>query len=1809
MKASPITALRRLFYGATLVGMSGLSLFTKTYAQTTECTEDIVKYENVIIQSCSGNNVSYKLNNSLLYTVEGSGWGLDKVYDGSTEIPILNSSGTDFNSISVQPGQFKTFKFIFAHSDGRSCYIRRDIEVISLPTLTITDKQTEGCEGVLTKAYPTADGDFDHLTWTVPTPISETEPPFTLSGTGNITIQASASKDGCPGEVKASITYTVQSKPKFDILTDAYAFPQNKACKSCEITLSNDVGTVSKNLINSRISNAQYTNDTFEVSNAKIVWGNNPNPASKLTATTTFKGTYSAKVQTSNNCGSSGVKNVSFEVNQKFIVEDCEPTISPSSPPCLNDDYIFEVSMPDGKLKKPATKAAYNFTSTPDLTPAFSFVPTNSDKKMHIIIPKIQANISACSFDVPFQIACPHTTKPIQDPTSPAPLSPKRSGNQPITLNSGAGCGFTSSYEYCSNDYAIYTIRTTSANNNITGVTVESAKAGLFNTPVISSDKKECRIKSNDVITSTNKAQLETVNFTISYSTGGSSGTPFTEEKKINARTDCGASISVKYKSYYVKGKLTDADFACAGDTILLTLSKNSAPYKLLGMDIPFGDHTSGDIKPLEADSNGDYQALTYRFISYHCYVKSGTNAVDSAMPFRVRYTFNGIETSTTLYESIRVKTCPPDRPANNVPGTILSARTATIVANNWTTMQGDSARLKVHWSFNPPSVTTQPQPSIDVNKKTATVLYRIYPFSETAAHLRVEFNEGDSIRDIEFDATYTVGNALSSIVPDKRNACIGEVIKFTIDSAQWKTHKTKTTKEIRFVWPNHPEIELETITGSKAVFITKNAKPGNYLDYPCELHIQISDKIGDYVFDTILVYTLYPPEDFIVHGLSDVFKADTLYACQGTELNFADLVNDPSIIDYIILRGNENNQYVIGVNFKTTEAEDAGPIKAYANLGCAGDPVAQTATLIVESQLVTGQNILREGSLCLGNTVDLSLNSNGLITWIKKEPGKTDSTLCLNCLTSQKIPVLLDNPAGITIVATQTNSCVQPDGTGSVPDIPLDLIPITYPDVTMAADFGECPYTPFDFKATVNNTTGVTITGNYTFFNLRTGQSISTTALSDANGLNQYILQPQDSLLLCYNSSNSGCNRRDSARLVAYPSPVLEVTANGEEQVDNGTYCLTKGTKRLTLRASGANDYTWLTEPVQTLGRSLVLEDLNQDSTLQVKGVENRHNCVDTFALKCVIAVGQKSPSAAICPGDPVGACFEADSLPGTTYVWSGPDNFSQNGTNESKGFIACGVTKNGTYTLNASRNGCASPLSYTLSYHPTPSLSHGGNSPVCQGGLLAIEFKSDLSVNPAASIFTFNGTPLTADRYTVNDKSIFYEKRNVQLSDTGFYKLFISTSQSCSTQDSLYVEVDTAMPIRIRFDGPKTDSFCEGSSSKLIADIAQLEGQSYLYSWFIKNPDLPLGNNENTLPVVWRRDMDNRYVYVRVKQRTCTSIDSVKATVIPLPVLGNMPADTGICHGFPFYLNPTADATPEVVIWYFMDDNGGVDIMQRGADLPYQIESVDPVNSGRYFFNVINRGCLASSDTTRLTVNPLPKVSINGPIFICSGSQITLTANADLEGTYQWQHSGENTAAVVITKAGEYSVIYTTVHGCIGQASASIEGRETPYFQLPGDTSICRGTSFVLVGPEGLDSVMWHDGLTDNNRVVEDGGWYILTGYKNECPFTDSLFVKMTFCGQFHIPSAFSPNGNQVNDTWGAISAAKDEDMSEYDLMVFDRDGRVVFHGKKISDQWDGRYKGKMCPPGVYPYTFRATEKFEGIRYQASGTVTIVL
>ena len=106
------------------------------------------------------------------------------------------------------------------------------------------------------------------------------------------------------------------------------------------------------------------------------------------------------------------------------------------------------------------------------------------------------------------------------------------------------------------------------------------------------------------------------------------------------------------------------------------------------------------------------------------------------------------------------------------------------------------------------------------------------------------------------------------------------------------------------------------------------------------------------------------------------------------------------------------------------------------------------------------------------------------------------------------------------------------------------------------------------------------------------------------------------------------------------------------------------------------------------------------------------------------------------------------------------------------------------------------------------------------------------------------------------------------------------------------------------------------------------------------------------------------------------------------------------------------------------------------------------------------------------------------------------------------------------------------------------------------------------------------------------------------NTCTYYSEVYEVYIGESRLLCPNAFSPYGSEgVNDEWKVSYKS----IIDFDCHIFNRWGQEMIHLTDPSQGWDGRYKGKLVPAGVYYYVIRATGT-DGQEYKLSGDINIL-
>jgi gliding motility-associated-like protein len=97
-----------------------------------------------------------------------------------------------------------------------------------------------------------------------------------------------------------------------------------------------------------------------------------------------------------------------------------------------------------------------------------------------------------------------------------------------------------------------------------------------------------------------------------------------------------------------------------------------------------------------------------------------------------------------------------------------------------------------------------------------------------------------------------------------------------------------------------------------------------------------------------------------------------------------------------------------------------------------------------------------------------------------------------------------------------------------------------------------------------------------------------------------------------------------------------------------------------------------------------------------------------------------------------------------------------------------------------------------------------------------------------------------------------------------------------------------------------------------------------------------------------------------------------------------------------------------------------------------------------------------------------------------------------------------------------------------------------------------------------------------------------------------------------QIHVPNAFTPNGDGINDVFIPRSILifnqTGNPILDYRLEIFNRWGQKVFETDDVKKGWDGTFMGLPCIESVYIYKLRGLGLDAITRFNLQGNVTLL-
>jgi gliding motility-associated-like protein len=491
------------------------------------------------------------------------------------------------------------------------------------------------------------------------------------------------------------------------------------------------------------------------------------------------------------------------------------------------------------------------------------------------------------------------------------------------------------------------------------------------------------------------------------------------------------------------------------------------------------------------------------------------------------------------------------------------------------------------------------------------------------------------------------------------------------------------------------------------------------------------------------------------------------------------------------------------------------------------------------------------------------------------------------------------------------------------------------------------------------------------------------------------------------------------------------------------------------------------------------------------------------------------------------------------------------------------------------------------------TPSFTITSSSPTtCSGTDGFITFTG---LNPNESyMFSYNGNAVTTITTNANGQ---YVLGGLPAGTYTSFQFYSPPCPLCSfTSNTVINLVDPNAP---PIDAGQNQTVCEGTPVTLTAT----NPSGATISW----------NNGVTNGVAFNSPIGTVQYVVTANLNNCISTDAVSITVNPIPNVDAGP-DQVICEGEFVTLNGSGANS---YVW----DNG----VTNG-------QTFSPAQTTTYTVVGTSIGCSASDQMT-VTVNVQPQVS-----FTASDLEGCIPVTVDFSNTTTNVNSAQcswsmgNLAVLsgceqtfTFTQAGCYNITLqiTSDEGCVGSATYQnficVDDYPVANFSIsPLFLTPINNQATFNNGSIGAETYEWNFGDGNTSNAVdplhtyysdgEDSYMIQLIAYSElGCPDTTYGRIDMREDLIFYVPNTFTPDGDDYNETFLPIFTTG-FDPYDFNLLIFNRWGEILFESNNHQVGWDGTYGGKVVKDGTYIWKIEFKTKYTDERKVHHGHVNLL-
>ncbi len=428
----------------------------------------------------------------------------------------------------------------------------------------------------------------------------------------------------------------------------------------------------------------------------------------------------------------------------------------------------------------------------------------------------------------------------------------------------------------------------------------------------------------------------------------------------------------------------------------------------------------------------------------------------------------------------------------------------------------------------------------------------------------------------------------------------------------------------------------------------------------------------------------------------------------------------------------------------------------------------------------------------------------------------------------------------------------------------------------------------------------------------------------------------------------------------------------------------------------------------------------------------------------------------------------------------------------------------------------------------------------------------------------------------------------------EAGNYQLVTYLQNQCSkTRRSRKVKVDfTTTAFKLKSTGPPRICLTNGKFA-----LESPANANYTYEWYKDSQKLSASQANFTAT-----EPGSYWAVINDVIQGCTSrSDTIKIQTVPPTKVNIVNSSSGqICSGTSATLLVNTNAIKSFQ-W-----------TSNGQNLPNETKNTLVVSqAGEYNVTAIDtNGCQATGTAAKIEIVNKITVTLDSLPNFCGTDYPPLPLKAiPSGGTYSGKGVVNNSFDPKSAGVGTHTITYS-IKGSLacqsGEAVRTLVITPPPVLNLGRDREIFKGASIELKGDLGAGyRYSWAPptGLSDPTAAKTFAAPEVTTTYTlraegpNGCIALDT--IQMRVITTIHIPEAFTPNGDGINDTWELRGM---ENYPEAEVSVYNRWGNAIFFGKGSNQRaFDGKFNGEAVPAGVYVYVIK-TQASNGYIFRGS-------